>query len=604
VRSIDQISARFAATRQLCAERDSAANDIHNIRDGKIADVFPSMFNTYFPAPIIQNFIDTAARDVAESLAPLPAFNCVSASMTSDAARKKAEKRTMGANYYVESNEVDRLMFTAADHFASYGFVAAIVEPNFVEKQPRIRFANSRGSYYELDMAGATIWFATLYTKTVRELCYKYPELASQIVGKDRNYESEALLELVDYQDADVRCLFIPQRADLILNAAPNPLKVCCVAIAERAGVTDRPRGQYDDVMWIQVMRNRFAMMAAQAAEQAVEAPLAVPQDVQDISFGGMQVIRSNNPEKIRKVAQDLPQAAFAEGQLLDEEMKAGARYPGVRTGNLDASIVTGQGVKALEGGYDSQIRSGQALFAVMFRKVIKFCFMMDEKLWGDTQRDITGQKDGIAYSLNWTPSRDIAGDYLCNVEYGFAAGLDPNRAVVLLLQVLGAGLVSQDFTRRQLPFPVNAVQEQQKIEVEGLRQSLIQAMAGYAQSIPILVQNGMDPSKALQQVAEVIQGRMKGKPLEDVVEDAFAPEPQVPTDPNASGNPMSTTGGQPPGMGAPDGMQSNGLPMGVAAGQATMGPGGSPDLMTLLSSLNGGGAPDMSASVKRRVPV
>jgi hypothetical protein len=45
------------------------------------------------------------------------------------------------------------------------------------------------------------------------------------------------------------------------------------------------------------------------------------------------------------------------------------------------------------------------------------------------------------------------------------------------------------------------------------------------------------------------------------------------------------------------------GLPGGTAPGQAQMGPGGKPDLMTLLAGLGGGGKANLTASVKRSQP-
>ena len=66
----------------------------------------------------------------------------------------------------------------------------------------------------------------------------------------------------------------------------------------------------------------------------------------------------------------------------------------------------------------------------------------------------------GARYAVKYTPSKDIAGDHTVDISYGFAAGLDPNRATVLLLQLDGASLVSRDYIRRTLPVDINAVEE------------------------------------------------------------------------------------------------------------------------------------------------
>lgn len=601
MRTIAEISGKVRVLRADRVMKDQSMEDVYAIRDGRIADVFPGLFSDDFPAPVMANFIDTAARDVAESLAPLPSFNVTPASMVSDAARKRADTRTKIAANYISFNKVSREMFTGADYYATYGFMPVLIEPDFKERLPRIRFENPRGSYYEKNNWGRVTSYSRIFRKTIAELCALYPEVAHRLTDDKNDENSQAKLEVILYRDDDQMTMFVPERNDVQLAWAENPLGECPVAVAERPGVTDYNRGQYDDVMWIQVARNRFAMMAMQAAEQAVEAPYALPMDVQDIAIGPMAGLRSNTPEKIRKVGQELPQAAFVEGQLLDAEMKAGARYPGVRTGNLDASIITGQGVRALEGGYDSQIRGGQKVFAVTFTEVMRLCFMMDEKYWPKVEKSITGQRDGVPYDIKYTARKDINGAYDCDVQYGMAAGLDPNRALVFLLQVLGGGLLSKDTVRRELPFDINVTQEEQRIQVEGLRDALVQAVAGYAQAIPMLAQQGQDPGEILGRLGVIIKGVQAGKPLEKVVADAFAPEPQPEQQPGGPQDPMAAMMGG--GGGGLDGLQASGLPQGVAPGQATMGPGGRPDLQTLLAGLNSGGSPTLNANVKRSIP-
>lgn len=602
--SNQEVCDKVRAIRTTCTNRDQTMADIYAVRDGNIQDVFPGLFSDDFPAPVIANFIDIAARDVAESLAPLPSFSCSASNMVSDKARKFADKRTKGATYYLDRSRVQKMMYSAADYYSSYGYMPVLIEPDFKEKVPRIQFLDPRGTYYEKDRYDRCTMFAKVFRKTVAELCALYPDFSSAIAGPHCQPNSNNLVEVVLYRDDDQVCMFIPERKDLRLHWAPNPVGECPVVIAERPGVTGKPRGQFDDVMWIQVARNRFAMLAMQAAEQVVDAPLAVPMDVQDFAVGPMAAIRTNNPEKIRKVAQELPQAAFVEGQALDAEMQKGARYPEVRTGNLDSSIITGQGVRALEGGFDSQIRAAQDVFAETFVEVIRLCFKTDETLWPGNERSIKGLQDGVPYEIQWKPSRDINGDHSCDVTYGFAAGLDPNRSLVFILQLLGGGLISKDMARRQFPFGINVTQEEQRIEIENLRDALIQSVAGYAQAVPVLAQSGQDPGEVLSRLAVIIEGRQKGKPLEQVVADAFAPQaPQAPP-PAAPGSggadPLSAPGG--PG-GGPPGLGPGGLPPGVAPGQATMGPGGSPDLLSLLAGLNSGGGPTLNTNIKRNIP-
>ncbi len=65
----------------------------------------------------IENFIDVAARDLAEAMAPMPSFNCSATNMVSDAQRKAADIRTRIANYYVAASDLPLQMYSGADWF-------------------------------------------------------------------------------------------------------------------------------------------------------------------------------------------------------------------------------------------------------------------------------------------------------------------------------------------------------------------------------------------------------------------------------------------------------------------------------------------------------
>jgi hypothetical protein len=157
------------------------------------------------------------------------------------------------------------------------------------------------------------------------------------------------------------------------------------------------------------------------------------------------------------------------------------------------------------------------------------------------------------------------------------------------------------------MPWEINVTMEEEKIEIEQLRDSLIQAVSGYAQALPAMAAQGQDPSQILTAMAAVIDGRQKGRSIEEVVQEAFAPKPQPEVSPEA----MSTAGeavapGQAPSgePNLPAGLQPSGRLSGVAPGQQGQAPGGRPALQTLLAGLNSSGQANLSAGVLRRQPV
>jgi hypothetical protein len=182
-------------------------------------------------------------------------------------------------------------------------------------------------------------------------------------------------------------------------------------------------------------------------------------------------------------------------------------------------------------------------------------------------------------------------------------AGLNPNQALVFGLQARGDQLISRDFLRRQMPWEINVTMEEQKIEIEKLRDSLVAAVSAYAQAIPSLATQGQDPGEILSRIANVIDGRQKGRPIEQVIAEAFAPQALPSAEAAAPGmeQPVPGSAGEAPSGGASGLSSITGGPLGVAPGQA--GQGGRPAVQNLLAGLTGQGKPTLSSSVTRMVP-
>lgn len=577
--SSEQVTNKVLALTRRYAERDSRMVDITAVRRGNMESVYPDMFPEGMSRPMIANFVDVAARDIAEVLAPLPSFNCSTPSVNSDKAKKFSDKRTIIANNYVEFSSLQTQMYTGADWYLTYGFLPIFVDANFDQKMPHIRIENPMGSYPEFDRFGRCVSFTKKYIKTIRELIVDFPEYERAIMG-DLGRDMTDLdnnIELMRYEDADQVVLFLPQRGNMVLRRAKNPIGMLSVVVARRPGLDlDDPRGQFDDVLWAQIARARFSMLAMEAAEKSVQAPLVLPNDVSEFAFGPDSVIRTNNPAGVRRVALELPTGAFTEQQLLEQEMRMGARYPEGRSGNIDASIITGSGVQALLGGFDSQIKAGQQILAETFQKVMELCFHIDQTLF-DEEKNMAGVYQGAPYDITYKPSKDIKSDYSIQVRYGVMAGLDPSRALIFSLQALQAGLLSREFVMSELPWSMNVGLEKDRIDIERMRDALSGSIGALTQAIPQMAANGADPSDIIEKIATVIDMKKKGTSIEDAVIEIFKKEEaeEVSVQPE---EPM-----------APEGMQQGAPPQPAPAGPEGQPAGPPPDVASILARLGGG---------------
>ena len=579
--SIEDIKENYDRYRRIYAERDARMQKVLLVRKGLMRDVYPDLFpDGPFSDPIVANMVDIAARDTSEVIAPLPAFNCNSPSMVSETARKKADKREEIVNAIVDFSDLQTQMFSAADRYVTYGFVPAQIEIDYDVKMPRINFFDSTGCYPVMDRFGRVLMFFQRMQKPTAELMAEYPEMAHLIYDKDN---PSTMSEIVRYHDKDQDVLFLPNRHDLILARSKNPIGKVLIRVVERPSLDGESRGQFDDVLAIQVAKARYALLSLEAATKSVQAPIAMGRNDQELALGPDAIIRSERPSEIRRIPLEIPQGAFAQQQVLEGELRLGSRYPESRTGNIDASIVTGRGVQALQAGFDTQIKAAQAQFARLFTDLVAMCFEVDEKVFGSMTKEIKGVDDGTPFNMKYVPSRQIDGNYGVDVRYGIMSGMDPNRAIIALLQMRSDKLVSRDYVRREIPMELNVTQEEQRVDIEEMRDSLRVAVAQYAQAIPALAAQGQDPSEIISRIAEVIQGRQKGLQLENVIGKAFAPKeqpvaPEMAMMPGAPGTPAA--GAAPVGASQPTPEQGGAAP--------AAGPEQRPDIATLLASISG----------------
>jgi len=572
VSKIDRLKNRYAA-------RDQRMRDVLSVRQGDISKVYPAMFSEDYPKPLVANFVDVAARDLAEVMAPLPSFNCAATNMVSDTQRRAADTRTRIANYYISSSDLQIQMYTGADYFNTYGLLPAMIEMDYETNNPRIRLLNPFGVYPEVDRFGRCLSISQIIASDAESIASQYPEFYDKIIGRNVYSYASPYLSIVRYHDKDQDLIFIPERDNLVLSNTPNPVGKCLARVALRSSLDGEARGQFDDVLSVQLARARFAVLQIQAAEKSIQAPIAIPQDVQELALGPDAIMRSANPQGIRRVPLELPAGVFTESGVLERELRLGSRYPESRSGNIDASVVTGRGVQALQAGFDTQVKAAQAQFARLFQELTSLCFEVDEVVFGNMTKTIKGTDDGTPYTMKYTPSRDIKGEYGVDVRYGIMSGMDPNRAIIALLQMRSDKLVSRDYVRREIPMELNVTQEEQRVDIEEMRDSLRVAVAQYAQTIPALAAQGQDPSQVITRIAEVIQGRQKGFQLENIIEKAFAPEPQPVAPPTAEQPAIPAVGTAPVPASQPTEQQQSGEA--PAAGPR-------PDIAQLLASIGG----------------
>lgn len=600
---VKRIHSLVEAMRQRCFKRDQDSDLVRTVRSGRLHERFPGHFADEMPQMVIANAIDNAARDTAELIAPLPSLACASGNMQSAADVKRAGVKNKVASYYWEESRLSVQNIDFADAATSYAFGTYLIEPDMEAQCPRIRWENSFGAYYYRDRFDRIIWYAKYTQVDMMTLVAQYADVmpfVKYVNGRERM--GNELITVVTYRDRERNLVYLPDCGHHILAEWRHNLGKTLVAIAERPDQEDSPRGQYDDAVFPLLAQHVITQYQLDAAYQAVNAPIAVPDDVQELSYGPNSTIRTQNPQGVARVRLDIPDDVFAVAEQLARAVREGSRYPEARSGGISGNIVTGKGVEALAGTLNTQVKTMQTVIGRALEEATELCFMLDVELWPNVQKRITGVLTGKPFEITYIPARDIGDSYACKVTYGFASGQTPAQALVALLQLRGDELISRDTTRRQLPFDLDPEEEQRQVDMEALESSARQGVMGLAGAIGPIIMQGQDPVQILTAIARVEELRRKGKRMSEAILEAFTP-PEKPEEPAAPEGAVPEQAG-PAGPGGPElpqGVRDNGLGEGVAYGQAGMAPGGMPSVQGLLSRLRGQGAPMMEASVSRK---
>lgn len=579
---LDKIQDRVRYMKSQAGPRDSRMSLMRRVRAGDLEMVDPAAFSDLFPKPVVANFISNAAEDFANSVAPLPTLSCTAGNMITEKDKKRATKKNKAADSYWRGSRLDVAMFTIADEYDTYGFSPLYVEPDFTTGTPHIYADGAVGAYYERNRQGRVIRYAKCWYEKRGVLAAQFDDIHQ--LKPQHETEANADIEVTRYCDDNVIVLYTNcDSTSVVLASYANKAKRCPVAVAERPSLDREQRGRYDDAVWPQLARNRMRMYVIEAAEKAVHAPLQVGFDVTELGFGPDAVIQSEQP--VRRVPIEVPSSVFSVEAQMQEETRVATKHPSARDGVSNASVITGRGVEALMGQFDGHIKAAQIMLGECLAEGSSLSFRVDEAYFGDIEREIKGTLSGESFVEKWKPSRDIDGDYLCTVDYGFASGLGTGQALVLMLQLLGPGLISKDTVRRNLPLQMDIVSEQRHIEIEGIQSSLLMAIQGMAQSLPQLASQGMDVSNNIRQIADIIRLRGQGKSLEESVAVALTPPEPTPEEAAAAEQ------------------QAPGAEAGVGGPPSPAEQGGPPDLQNLIAGIRNGQL-ITGANVQRRTPV
>jgi hypothetical protein len=325
------------------------------------------------------------------------------------------------------------------------------------------------------------------------KLAQIYPEFANEILKvdedetKDNNYSETATpfmsyennreqgwedntysgVRIIEYYDMGGTYVVFPER-NMILDFIPNVLSTPPFVFMKRISF-DHLKGQYDHVIGLMGMMAKINIMSSIAMEDAVFTETNISGEIESGQYrkGRFAVNYLAPGTQVSKPMNNMPYQLFQQVDRLERQLRMVGGYPVTDDSQSPNSFVTGAGL--------SELNSTMSLMINEYREIVKQALEdMDSKRLeldvvlsysqGISKKPMAGFLKGSAFSENYKPLADIAGDYNTRRIYGVMAGFDEPQKIVTGLQLLQAGVIDVETLQDNIDGLENIAKVQERI--------------------------------------------------------------------------------------------------------------------------------------------
>ena len=448
------------------------------------------------PAP---NMLQSGIDRLAQKISGVPQVRVdILNHYTSDRAKVRAEKVERIVTSYDENQNLNLQLAQVARWLPVYGYAAWIITtktdkngyvyPTAELRDPYATFPGNFGPDQEPRE------LAVLRRVPRYKLAQIYPEFAKEILNPDESenqqeaafgagglgqtYENEKQnnwedntgqgVRIIEYYDLGGTYIIFPEK-NMILDFIPNFLSTPPFIFMKRVSF-DELKGQYDHVIGLMAMMAKINIMSAIAMEDSVFTETNISGELESGQYRkGRFAINYLAPgTQVSKPQNNIPYQLFQQVDRLERQLRMVGGYPVTDDSQSPNSFVTGAGL--------NELNSTMSLMINEYREIIRHGLQkMDEKrleldvLLGMqfpelNKKPIQGFYAGTAFSENYSPIKDIGGDYRTRRIYGVMAGFDEPQKIVTGLQLLQAGVIDVETLQDNIDGLENIAKVQERI--------------------------------------------------------------------------------------------------------------------------------------------
>ena len=468
------------------------------------------------PAP---NMLQSGIDRLAQKISGIPQVRVdVPNENESERSKYMAEKLERIVTNYDEKQNLNLQLAQAARWLPGYGYVAWVITtkmdkngyayPSAELRDPFDTFPGNFGP----DQQPREL--AVVRRIPRYKLAQIYPEFAEEILNKDEDdtnkggtapaypfgtFDTKTTsdwedntsqgVKIIEYYDQGGTYVVFPEKS-MILDFIPNVLSTPPFVFVKKMSF-DQLKGQYDHVIGLMAMMAKINIMSAIAMEDSVFTETNISGEIESGQYrkGRFAVNYLAPGTQVSKPQNNIPYQLFQQIDRLERQLRMVGGYPVTDDSQSPNSFVTGAGL--------SELNSTMSLMINEYREIIRHGIIeMDAKRLeldvvlsyqqGMTKKPMAGFFNGAAFSENYSPLKDIGGNFTTRRIYGVMAGFDEPQKIVTGLQLLQAGVIDVETLQDNIDGLENIAKVQERIRKNKAEQVLFDSiLARSAQGDP-----------------------------------------------------------------------------------------------------------------------
>ena len=374
----------------------------------------------------------------------------------------------------------------------------------------------------------------TIRKVPIAELVEMYPELKSFFNNADKSSSGSGNIRklnnnigvengswensddngdnIVEYMNEEGTYIVHPASGKIV-DFVPNPLQSGPAFVVAKRFSFDQLQGQFDQTIGLMAAMAKINIMSVIAMEDAVFTETNVVGEIESGQYrkGRFAVNYLTPGSQVVKPVNNLPYQLFEQVGRIERHLRVVAGYPVQDDAISPNSFVTGRGLEELQSGVSLMVREYQQVLSKALEDVDYKRLELDEILFAQKRKPLSGYIRGAAFSENYTPGTDINKNYKTTRVYGTMAGFDEPQKIITGLQLLQAGIIDRQTMQEEMDGLQDLTKINDRITKERAERVMFESL---------LARSQQGDMQAMAAITEIYRNPNK---IDNILEDFFS---------------------------------------------------------------------------------